>query len=122
MSRKKTLSASVDPDVYEQLRRTARETGRSQSAVITSALKLYASLPPAGRRAFDEIIRQVPASPQHEQFLRDVQRALLRSRWEMLAEQIDREIGGEPPGEVSEEDLTDLAEVAIRETRRHRSR
>lgn len=122
MSRKKTLSASVDPDVYEQLRRTARETGRSQSAVVTSALKLYASLPAAGRRAFDEMIRQVPASPHQEQFLRDVQRALLRSRWEMLAERIDREIGRVLPAEVSEDELTGLAEEAIQETRRRRSR
>lgn len=121
MSRKKTLSASVDPDVYEQLRRTAQETGRSQSAVITSALKLYGSLPPAGRRAFDEIIRQVPASSHHEQFLRDVQRALFRSRWEMLAERIDREIGDALPAEASEKELAEKAEEAIRETRRRRS-
>ncbi|MGH7587865.1 MAG: ribbon-helix-helix protein, CopG family [Gemmatimonadota bacterium] len=122
MARKKTLSASVDPDVYEQLRRTARESGRSQSAIITSALKLYASLPPAGRRAFDEIIQLAPASSHQEQFLRDLQRALLRSRWEMLAERIDREIGGALPAEVSEDELTGLAEEAIRETRRRRSR
>lgn len=121
MSRKKTLSASVDPDVYEQLRRTARETGRSQSSIITSALKLYDSLPPAGRRAFDEIIRQAPASSHHEQFLRDVQRALFRSRWEMLAERIDRELGDTLPAEASEEDLDEKAAEAIRETRRRRS-
>lgn len=120
MSPKKTLSASVDPEVYEQLQRTARETGRTQSAVVTSALELYASLPPAGRRAFDEI-RQARGSRYHEQLLREIQRALLRSRWEILAERIDREIGDALPAEISEDDLAAHAEEAIREARRHRS-
>jgi predicted transcriptional regulator len=41
----KTLTASVDPDLYRRARQAARATGQAQSTVVAEALSLYVALP-----------------------------------------------------------------------------
>ena len=41
----KTLSASLDPDIYRAAQRAAGEERRPQSYVVAEALKLYTALP-----------------------------------------------------------------------------
>lgn len=109
---KKTLSASVDPEVYEALEEAARTGGTSKSAVVSGALRLYTSLPPASRRALRE--GGQPYGPAfRERMLREVELAVLRSRWEELADRVDEGIGDGVPSELSEEDLLAAAEDAV---------
>lgn len=117
---KKTLSASVDPEVYEALGEAARAGGTSKSAVVSGALRLYTSLPPASRRAFRE------GGPSYgpafrERVRREVELAILRSRWEELADRIDERGGEGEPSPLSEEDLLEAAEAAVRQARKRPS-
>lgn len=119
-SRKKTLSASVDPEVYEALGEAARAGGTSKSAVVAGALRLYTSLPPASRRAFRE------GGPSYgpafrQRVRREVELAVLRSRWEELADRIDEQLGEDEASPLSEEDLLETAEDAVRRAREESS-
>ncbi|MGH7545566.1 MAG: hypothetical protein ACREKI_05220 [Gemmatimonadota bacterium] len=112
----KTLSASVPQPVYERAREVVRSENRRQSAVVADALRLYTSLTPAARRVMEELAEEygagMPARLESE-----LSRALLRVRWEALAEETRRRLPKEL-AELSEEELAGVVEEEITGARR----
>ncbi len=102
-----TISAYASDDKRE-VDRIAREEGRSQAQVATTALELYAALSPAARRNF----LHLKAAGLLDRVLPELGRVLLSARWELLSEEIDREIeerGSLPEGELTEEEIARIA-------------
>lgn len=103
-----TISAYAPDDLKREVDRISREEGRSQAQVATTALELYAALSPAARRAF----LQFRAAGLLDQVLPELGRVLLSARWDLLSEQIDREIerhGRLPEGELTEKEMAKIA-------------
>ncbi|CAN5572364.1 hypothetical protein BH24GEM3_BH24GEM3_25980 [soil metagenome] len=103
-----TISAYAGDDLKREVDRIAREEGRSQAQVATSALELYTSLSAAARQTF----LQLRAAGRVEAVLTELGRVLLSARWELLSEQVDREIeerGSLPEGELSEAEIARIA-------------
>lgn len=53
----KTITASVDPDLYRRTQETAHTAGQTQSTVVAEALSLYVALPDNVRAA----LRRLPS-------------------------------------------------------------
>lgn len=99
----KTLSASVPESVYRRTRDIVRNERRRQSAVVTDALRLYSALTPAARRVMEDLTEQyAPAAV--EKLRSELSRALLRARWEVLADETAQRL---PP------ELTKLPDQAL---------
>lgn len=83
----KTLSASLDPTLYQRTRRAAREEGRKQSAVVAEALSLYTALPATVRQLLRELgLSETPEIAQ--QLAAHLQAAVLELRWQLLLKRI----------------------------------
>ena len=86
----KTLSASIDPDLYHRTQRTAQQEGRKQSAVVAEALSLYTSLPAELRKLLRDLTlgenRDVAAALAER-----LRAAALEVRWEQLLAQLRAE-------------------------------
>lgn len=83
----KTLSASLDPALYRRTRKTAREDGRRQSAVVAEALSLYTGLPPDLRQLLRDLgLASTPGVA--EQLAARLRGAVLELRWQLLLERI----------------------------------
>lgn len=103
-----TISAYAPDELKREIDRVAREEGRSQAQVATTALELYAALSPAARGA----LLQLRAAGLLEGVVAEMGRALLSARWDVLSGTIDREIasrGELPEGELSEEEIAKIA-------------
>ena len=83
----KTLSASLDPALYQRTRKTAREDGRRQSTVVAEALSLYTGLPPDLRQLLRDLgLASTPGVA--EQLAARLRGAVLELRWQLLLERI----------------------------------
>jgi hypothetical protein len=109
-----TISAYTSDELKRKIDRIVREEGRNQAQVASTALELYAALPPAARRAFLEF--QAAEQETHggilERALADVARVLLSRKWELLDARVaeeGRRRGELPQRELSEDEIADLA-------------
>lgn len=114
----KTLSASVPQPVYERARDVVRTENRKQSAVVADALRLYTSLTPAARRVMEELAEEYGAGAS-ARLESELSRALLRVRWEALADETRRRLPNEV-AELSDEELAELVGEEIAGARRER--
>lgn len=118
----KTLSASLDPALYERTRRAARQDGRKQSAVVAEALSLYTLLPTELRQLLRDLglARSPAVAAQLAERLRG---AVLELRWQLLLGRIRDTLDPAVKARleaVSAEQLDALADEAVRSTRRAR--
>lgn len=111
----KTFSASLDAGLIARVRAVAEEENRSQSAVVASALELYTALEPVAHRALEELRGRTDP----ETIADEVQRLLLRLQWSLLVEETRRS-AGEDLSDWSDDRISELADEAVRETRRTR--
>ena len=112
----KTLSASLDPALYQRTRKAAREEGRKQSAVVAEALSLYTGLPPDLRQLLRDLdLTSTPGVA--EQLAARLRSAVLELRWQLLLERIrdamDPALRARFEAMTAEE-LDSLAEEAVR--------
>lgn len=114
--RSKTLSASVPQAVYERAREVVRRESRKQSAVVADALRLYTALTPAARRVMEQLAGEY-GSQASARLEAELSRALLRVRWEALAEETRRRIPKEL-AELSDDELSKLVEEEVTDARR----
>ena len=107
----KTLSASLDPDIYRAAQRAAGEERRPQSYVVAEALKLYTALPLE--------IRQLLSRGEHPEgendFAENVSNAI---RSAVLNSALDGIAARLPPLDASEADIETLAAEAVRWARK----
>ena len=119
----KTLSASLDPALYRRTKRTAREDGRKQSAVVAEALALYTALPTELRQMLVEL--GLSRSPDVAKTLAaQLRGAALELRWERLMERLQREMDSdqlERFNSTTAEELDALAREAVTATRSSKS-
>jgi hypothetical protein len=74
----KTLTASVDPDLYRRAREAARAAGQAQSAVVAEALTLLLALPDDVRA----VLRRLPPDAA----AKALRGALARGLWDQAVE------------------------------------
>lgn len=112
----KTLSASIDPDLYRQTQATARQEGRRQSAVVAEALSLYTALPADLRKLLRDLSpgdTRAAAAALAER----LQAAVLELRWERLLTQLRAETDPAVLNRfdaMTAEELDAVAEEAVR--------
>ncbi|MEE9218136.1 MAG: hypothetical protein V3U98_03625 [Acidobacteriota bacterium] len=115
----KTLSASLDPKLYQRIKRTAREDGRKQSALVAEALSLYTALPADLR----QLLRDLAPSQTPElaaALAARLRAAVLELRWERFLARLRSE--GDPAvlerfDAMTAEELDTLAEEAVHASR-----
>ncbi|HEX8273071.1 MAG TPA: hypothetical protein VF615_10565 [Longimicrobiaceae bacterium] len=111
-----TMSIRLDRELARRTRDVAERQCRSQNAVISSALYLYTSLSPAARQVLEEVSQQADLTEIADQ----IERALVRARWNRMAKQVDPALAEHLAG-LSDEELMGLANEAVDETRRSRA-
>lgn len=109
-----TISAYTSDELKERIDRITREEGRKQAQVGSTALELYAQLPPAARRAYLEVsaAEEELHSGILDRAIAEVSRALLNAKWEVVDARILREArerGTLPEGDLSEEEIAQIA-------------
>lgn len=115
----KTLSASLDPGLYDRTQQTAREEGRKQSAVVAEALSFYTALPRDVRRLLRDLA--LTDTPELAAALATrLRAALLDVRWEQSIARI--RAATEPAvlkrfEGMTDEEIDALADEAVRATR-----
>ena len=115
----KTLSASLDPGLYDRTKQTAREEGRKQSAVVAEALSLYTALP----RDVRQLLRDLAVADTAElgpALAARLRTALLDVRWEQSLARL--RAATEPAvlerfDGMTAEEIDALADEAVRATR-----
>ena len=107
----KTLSASLDPDVYRAAQRAAGEERRPQSYVVAEALKLYTALPLEIRQLLSRGVQQEGEQDFAESVSNAIRSAVLTSALSSLAARL-------PPLDASESDNETLADEAVRWARK----
>lgn len=111
----RTLSASLDADLIDRTRVVAEKERRTQSAVISAALDVYTSMNTIAHQALEDTARRIGMDGVAEH----LERAILRLRWELLAEQARDEVR-ERFEEMSDEEVMALVDEEVREARRAR--
>ncbi len=114
----KTLSASLDPALYQRTRRTAREDGRRQSAVVAEALSLYTALP-ADLRQLMRDLAPTETPERAAAWATRLRVAVLELRWERLLTLLRAETDPaalERLDTMTAEELDALAQEAVRAT------
>ena len=110
-----TISAFTSDELKRKIDRITREEGRKQAQVGSTALELYAMLPPAARRAYLEV--SAAEAEVHTGALKraitEVSRALLNAKWEITDVRVAREI--RERGTLQERDLSEdeIARLAV---------
>lgn len=114
----KTLSASLDPETYQAAQRAAGEERRSQSYVVSEALRLYTALPLEIRQLLSRVEQQEAGDGEGkgvaENISRAIRRAILTSALDGLAARI-------PPLDANESEIDGLADEAVKWTRKRPS-
>ena len=106
----KTLSASLEPDIYLAAQRAAKEERRSQSHVVAEALKLYTALPLETREMLLRL-EQDPAGREEEGLTARVADAVRRT---VLTAAFDSIAAKVPPIDATEQEIDALANEAVR--------
>jgi len=110
----KTLSASLDPETYEAAQRAAGEERRSQSFVVSEALKLYTALP------LD--IRQLLARVGHDEQAEDVEKKITAAiRRAILTSALDGLAARQSPLDSTESEIEALSDEAVKWARKQPS-
>ena len=109
-----TISAYTSPELKRKLDRVMREEGRKQAQVGSTALELYAQLPPAARRAYLELSASDDEAHTAalERAIVAVSRALLNAKWELIDARLIAEVrerGSLPEGDLSEDEIARIA-------------
>ncbi len=108
----KTLTASVDPDLYRRAREAARAAGQAQSTVVAEALSLYLALPNDVRAA----LRRLPSDAAAEA----LRRALARGLWDDAAERWRAALPAATRRRLAKSSDDELMARAVREVSRTR--
>lgn len=108
----KTLTASVDPDLYRRAREAARAAGQAQSTVVAEALSLYVALPNDVRAA----LRQLPPDAAANA----LRGALARGLWDEAVERWRAALPAATRRRLAKLSDDDLMARAIREVSRTR--
>ncbi len=115
----KTLSASLDPGLYDRTKQTAREDGRKQSAVVAEALSLYTALPSDVRQLLRDLA--VADTPELAPALATrLRAALLDFRWQQSMAQLRAATESadlQRFDAMTDEEIDALADEAVRATR-----
>src|SRR6185436_2424688 len=109
-----TISAYTSSELKEKIDRVMREEGRKQAQVSSTALELYALLPPSARRAYLELSASDDAvhTAALERAVTEVSRALLNAKWALTDARIADEVrkrGSLPEGDLSEDEIARIA-------------
>ena len=109
-----TISAYTSSELKAKIDRVMREEGRKQAQVSSTALELYAQLPPAARRAYLELSASDDEvhTAALERAITEVSRALLNAKWALTDARIADEVrkrGSLPEGDLSEDEIAHLA-------------
>ena len=109
-----TISAYTSSELKAKIDRVMREEGRKQAQVSSTALELYAQLPPAARRAYLELSASDDEvhTAALERAITEVSRALLNAKWALTDARIADEVrkrGSLPEGDLSEDEIARIA-------------
>lgn len=109
-----TISAYTSDELKSKIDRITREEGRKQAQVGSTALELYAQLPPSARRAYLELSAAEAEQPTGvlDRAMAEVSRALLNAKWDLADARIAKEIrerGTLPEGDLSEDEIARIA-------------
>lgn len=109
-----TISAYTSPELKRKIDRVMREEGRKQAQVGSTALELYALLPPAARRAYLELSASDDEAHTAalERAIVEVSRALLNAKWDLTSVRLRAEArarGSLPEGDLSEDEIARIA-------------
>lgn len=110
----KTLTASVDPDLYRRTREAARAAGQAQSTLVAEALSIYVALPDGVRAA----LRRMPP----EAAARALRRGVARELWEDAVERWREALPAAERRRLAQLSDDEVMERAIREVARERTR
>lgn len=108
----KTLTASVDPDLYRRAREAARAAGQAQSTVVAEALSLYIALP--------EDVRAVLRRLAPEAAARLLQGTLARGLWDEAVERWRASLPAATRRELAKLSDAEIMARAIREVAQRR--
>lgn len=110
----KTLTASIDPDLYRRTREAARAAGQAQSTLVAEALSLYVALPDGVRAA----LRRLPP----EAAAQAVRQGLARGLWDDAIECWRAALPAAERRRLAQLSDAEVMERAVHEVARERTR